>query len=130
MSRPSKPPPNSGTSSISVRRDPGGRAASALRLVLAATLGASYGIYGPAFEQVDIRPLVAGREEYLNSEKYQVRHWDLDRPGSLRDFAGRVTLPDARGWVRYRHGYGHSRGKSLAYVSRSFPAKTDGGSPI
>ncbi|HZV48233.1 MAG TPA: alpha-1,4-glucan--maltose-1-phosphate maltosyltransferase [Candidatus Dormibacteraeota bacterium] len=62
----------------------GGRPASAIRLVLAATLGASYGIYGPAFELVDVRPLEPGREEYLDSEKYQVRHWDLDRPGSLR----------------------------------------------
>jgi starch synthase (maltosyl-transferring) len=69
----------------------GGRPASALRFVLAATLGANYGIFGPAFELVDNRPLVPGREEYLNSEKYEVRHWDLDRPESLRPLITRVN---------------------------------------
>ncbi len=62
----------------------GGRGASALRFVLAATLGANYGIYGPTFELAETTPLVPGREEYLDSEKYQVRHWDLGQPGSLR----------------------------------------------
>jgi starch synthase (maltosyl-transferring) len=69
----------------------GGRPAAALRFVLAATLGASYGIYGPAFELVDTRPLTAGREDYLDSEKYQRRTWDLDAPGSLRPLIQRVN---------------------------------------
>ncbi len=68
----------------------GGKAGSRARLVLAATLSASYGIYGPAFELVDVRA-VPGTEEYLDSEKYQVRHWQLDQPGSLRDFVARVN---------------------------------------
>jgi starch synthase (maltosyl-transferring) len=37
------------------------------------------------------RALRPGSEEYLDSEKYQLRHWDLDRPDSLRDFIGRVN---------------------------------------
>jgi hypothetical protein len=41
------------------------------RLVLAATLGASYGIYGPAFELLENRPRHPGSEEYLDSEKYR-----------------------------------------------------------
>ena len=61
----------------------GGRPAFAIRFVLAATLGASYGIYGPAFELCEQRAL-PGSEEYVDSEKYQVRHWDLERPDSLR----------------------------------------------
>ena len=69
----------------------GGRAGSALRFVLAATLGASYGIYGPAFELVETRPLTAGREDYLDSEKYQIRHWNLKRPESLRPLITRVN---------------------------------------
>ena len=69
----------------------GGRSASALRFVLAATVGASYGIYGPAFELAEVAPLTPGREEYLNSEKYDVRHWDLNRPGSLRPLITRVN---------------------------------------
>ena len=69
----------------------GGRPAAVIRLVLAATLGASYGIYGPAFELFENRPREPGSEEYLDSEKYQLRHWDLNRPDSLRDFIARVN---------------------------------------
>ena len=69
----------------------GGRPASMVRLVLAATLGASYGIYGPAFELIERVPREAGSEEYLDSEKYQLRHWDLERSDSLRDLITRVN---------------------------------------
>ncbi|HVY81082.1 MAG TPA: alpha-1,4-glucan--maltose-1-phosphate maltosyltransferase [Steroidobacteraceae bacterium] len=69
----------------------GGRPAAALRLVLAATLGASYGIYGPAFELFESAPREPGSEEYLDSEKYQLRTWPLDRPDSLRDLIARVN---------------------------------------
>ncbi|MBV8199967.1 MAG: alpha-1,4-glucan--maltose-1-phosphate maltosyltransferase, partial [Acidobacteria bacterium] len=63
----------------------GGRPAFVQRLILAATLGASYGIYGPPWELLESRPRERGSEEYLDSEKYQLRHWDLDAPHSLRD---------------------------------------------
>jgi starch synthase (maltosyl-transferring) len=69
----------------------GGRAAFAIRLLLAATLGASYGVYGPAFELLENRPIRSGSEEYLNSEKYEIRHWDLERPDSLRPLMTRVN---------------------------------------
>jgi starch synthase (maltosyl-transferring) len=69
----------------------GGPAAFAIRLLLAATLGANYGIYGPAFELMEHTPIKAGSEEYLASEKYQIRHWDLDRPDSLRPLVARVN---------------------------------------
>jgi starch synthase (maltosyl-transferring) len=69
----------------------GGPAGSALRFVLAATLAASYGIFGPTFELVETTPLAAGREDYLNSEKYQVSHWDIERPNSLRPLISRVN---------------------------------------
>ncbi len=67
----------------------GGRPAFAARLVLAATLGASYGIYGPAFELGESRAKEPGSEEYLDSEKYQLRSWELENPESLR---GLITL--------------------------------------
>lgn len=51
----------------------GGPAAFRIRLVLAATLGASYGIYGPAFERCENQPREPGSEEYLDSEKYELR---------------------------------------------------------
>ncbi|MEP6752537.1 MAG: alpha-1,4-glucan--maltose-1-phosphate maltosyltransferase [Candidatus Dormiibacterota bacterium] len=67
----------------------GGRPAFAARLVLAATLGANYGIYGPAFELIESRAKEPGSEEYLDSEKYQLRSWNIDSPDSLRDM---ITL--------------------------------------
>jgi starch synthase (maltosyl-transferring) len=61
----------------------GGRPAFLSRIVLAATLGPNYGIYGPAYELGENKPLRPGSEEYLNSEKYEIRHWDLDAPQSI-----------------------------------------------
>jgi starch synthase (maltosyl-transferring) len=69
----------------------GGRASFMARLVLAATLGANYGIYGPAFELCENRPLEPGREEYLDSEKYEIRLWNIERPDSLKEFIGVVN---------------------------------------
>jgi starch synthase (maltosyl-transferring) len=69
----------------------GGRPAFMVRLVLAATLGASYGIYGPAYELMEDRAREQGSEEYLDSEKYQLRAWDRDRPTSLKEFIARVN---------------------------------------
>jgi len=69
----------------------GGRGAFMVRLVLAATLGASYGIYGPAFELMEARPREPGSEEYLDSEKYEIRHWNRDDPASLRELIARVN---------------------------------------
>ena len=68
-----------------------GRAAFAIRLVLAATLGASYGIYGPAFELCENSPREPGSEEYLNSEKYEIKRWDLTAPQSLENLIARVN---------------------------------------
>ena len=69
----------------------GGRPAFAVRLILAATLGANYGIYGPPFELCESRPLHAGSEEYLDSEKYEIRTWNLEQPQSLREVIARVN---------------------------------------
>lgn len=64
--------------------------AFAVRHLLAATLAASYGVYGPGFELGDNRSAGNGKEEFLDSEKYEVRHWDLTTP-SLRDQIARVN---------------------------------------
>ncbi len=61
------------------------------RLVLAATLAASYGIYGPAYELREHLARESGSEEYLDSEKYQLRTWNHDQPGSLAAFIARVN---------------------------------------
>lgn len=69
----------------------GGRPAFMARLVLAATSVASYGIYGPVFELCENEPRSTGSEEYLHSEKYEIRHFDLDAPGTLAGFVARVN---------------------------------------
>ncbi|GAA0769282.1 alpha-1,4-glucan--maltose-1-phosphate maltosyltransferase [Ideonella azotifigens] len=67
------------------------RAMFSLRLVLASLLAASYGLYGPAYELLENRPAKPGSEEYLDSEKYQLRHWQLDAPDSLRNLIARLN---------------------------------------
>jgi len=68
----------------------GGKSAFMIRLVLAATLNSNYGIYGPAFE-LCVNEVIPGKEEYLYSEKYQMKHWDRNKAGNLRDFIARVN---------------------------------------
>jgi starch synthase (maltosyl-transferring) len=69
----------------------GGRAAFEARFVLAATMASSYGIYGPAYELGENVPREPGSEEYLNSEKYQQRTWDLESPTSLAPLIATVN---------------------------------------
>jgi starch synthase (maltosyl-transferring) len=69
----------------------GGRKGFVVRLVLAATLSASYGIYGPAFELGEHIPVQPGSEEYLDSEKFELKRWDIDRKDSLRDIITQVN---------------------------------------
>lgn len=69
----------------------GQRAVFEQRLLLAATLSPHYGLYGPAFELLEHVPRGAGQEEYDRSEKYEVRHWSLDAPGSLAPEIRRIN---------------------------------------
>jgi starch synthase (maltosyl-transferring) len=66
----------------------GGPPAFAARLVLAATLGPSYGIYS-GFESFERAPVRRGSEEYLDSEKYEIKHRTLDGP--LLDLLGTLN---------------------------------------
>ena len=68
-----------------------GRNGFIVRIVLAATLGATYGIYGPAYEMSENEPMAPGKEEYLNSEKYELKRWDLHAYGSLRYIIKRLN---------------------------------------
>jgi starch synthase (maltosyl-transferring) len=67
----------------------GGPAAFRMRLVLAATLSPSYGIYN-GFELCENRA-VPGTEEYLNSEKYEIKPRDWNQPGNIKELIGRVN---------------------------------------
>ncbi|MCC7417738.1 MAG: alpha-1,4-glucan--maltose-1-phosphate maltosyltransferase [Acidobacteria bacterium] len=73
----------------------GGRAAFQARLLLAATLGASFGIYS-GFELAEGRA-VPGTEEYADSEKYQFRKWPWSRPGHIEELIAKVNA------IRRRH---------------------------
>src|SRR5690606_41874069 len=67
-----------------------------LRFALAATLSSCYGIYGPAFEFYDNEP-VPGREEYLNSEKYEIKQHDWKKANRMTDI---ITVIN---WARRHH---------------------------
>ncbi|MCC6983921.1 MAG: DUF3416 domain-containing protein, partial [Bauldia sp.] len=69
-----------------------GRAGFIVRAALAGTLSSSWGIYS-GYELCEATPL-PGREEYLDAEKYEVKAWDFDRPGNIKDFIRRLN------WIR------------------------------
>jgi starch synthase (maltosyl-transferring) len=69
----------------------GGLPAFRSRLVMATTMTSNYGIYGPAFELGENTPVRPGSEEYLNSEKYEIKTWDLENPLSLRPLITRLN---------------------------------------
>ena len=66
-----------------------GRPAFKFRFFLAATLSTTYGIYN-SYELCENRA-IPGTEEYQDSEKYEIRHWDWDRPGNIRDYITRIN---------------------------------------
>jgi starch synthase (maltosyl-transferring) len=68
----------------------GGRPAFLMRLALAATLSSNYGIYGPAFE-LGLNVPRPGVEEYIDNEKYEIKHWDWDAPGNIKTVIARVN---------------------------------------
>ena len=68
----------------------GNRATFMGRYILAATLSSSLGIYGPAFELMEADPF-PGKEEYNHNEKYELKNWDWDRPGNLKNDIARVN---------------------------------------
>lgn len=70
----------------------GGRPAFMIRFVLASTLSSVYGIYN-GFELCE-NAGIPGREEYNNSEKYDYKVWDWNRPGNIKDYIKRIN------WIR------------------------------
>jgi len=68
----------------------GGRPIFASRFLMAATLSSNYGIYGPAFE-LCVGDALPGKEEYADSEKYEVKSWNWDAPGNLKPLIAKVN---------------------------------------
>ena len=103
-----------------------GRPGFRVRLVLAASLAGNYGVYS-GFELCEATP-VPGKEEYLNSEKYEIKAWDWDRPGHIR--------PDIRLMNRLRREHPalqdfanltfyNAWNDNILYYGKSTPAKDD-----
>ncbi|KPJ69517.1 hypothetical protein AMJ44_03740 [candidate division WOR-1 bacterium DG_54_3] len=68
----------------------GGQPAFVIRLVLAATMSASYGVFGPVFERC-LGEALPGTEEYKDSEKYEIKHWDWKEPTALKALMTRIN---------------------------------------
>lgn len=68
----------------------GGENAHIIRVILAATLSSSYGIYGPVYEY-GINTPYPGKEEYTDNEKYEIKHWDWNRYSRTREIIARVN---------------------------------------
>jgi len=105
----------------------GGRPAFQARLVLAATLGANYGIYS-GFELAEHVPVRAGSEEYLDSEKYQIRPRDFDAPNSLAELIARVNaIRRAHRALQFDHGleFHETDNPQLICYSKRTPEGTD-----
>ncbi|MBU1042870.1 MAG: alpha-1,4-glucan--maltose-1-phosphate maltosyltransferase [Candidatus Omnitrophica bacterium] len=68
----------------------GGRPGFIIRFILAATLSSNYGIYGPVFE-LCMGEALSGKEEYKDSEKYEIKHWNRDLEGNIKDIIKRVN---------------------------------------
>jgi starch synthase (maltosyl-transferring) len=69
----------------------GGRPMFMVRLALAALSVGNWGMYGPAMELLEATPVKEGSEEYLDSEKYEIKAWNLDDPASLAPFVRRLN---------------------------------------
>ncbi|MFJ4201424.1 alpha amylase C-terminal domain-containing protein, partial [Streptomyces sviceus] len=100
----------------------GGRPAFALRAVLAATLSPTWGIYS-GYELAENTPLREGSEEYLNSEKYQLKTRDWDSPDSLAPLITQLNTvrrenPALR-QLRDLHFHHADKDEVIAYSKRS-----------
>jgi starch synthase (maltosyl-transferring) len=96
--------------------------AFALRYVLAATLAPSYGVYS-GYELFENEPASPDNEEYLNSEKYEIKHRDLSRPGSLSPLFAAINESRKRhpafASLRSVRFHGSDNPSIMAYSKRS-----------
>lgn len=68
----------------------GGENGHIIRAILAATLSSSWGIYGPVFEYA-VSEMAAGKDEYADNEKYEIKHWDWGRQTKVREVITRIN---------------------------------------
>ncbi|MFN9974747.1 MAG: alpha-1,4-glucan--maltose-1-phosphate maltosyltransferase, partial [Phycisphaerae bacterium] len=76
-----------------------------LRYFLAAALSSNYGIFGPVYELME-HAAIPGKEEYLDSEKYEVRHWDWKKRNKLMHVIARMnTIRRENAAFRFTNNY-------------------------
>jgi starch synthase (maltosyl-transferring) len=68
----------------------GGEQAHIMRAILAGTLSSNYGLYGPVYEEGVCEPM-PGKEEYNNSEKYEIKNWNWDKYTKTREVITRLN---------------------------------------
>ncbi len=68
----------------------GGKPAFKMRIALASTISSVYGMYS-GYELLEHEPLVPGKESYLNSEKYEIRVRDWNKPGNIKGYIGKLN---------------------------------------
>ncbi len=68
----------------------GGEPAHIVRTILAATLSSNWGMYGPVYEFGMTQPMPA-KEEYIDNEKYEVKHWDWNAQTPIRETIRQVN---------------------------------------
>jgi starch synthase (maltosyl-transferring) len=69
----------------------GGEPAHIVRLIMAATLSSNYGLYGQVYENAINTPTYPGKEEYLDSEKYEIKYWDWFKYTKIKDVMTRIN---------------------------------------
>jgi starch synthase (maltosyl-transferring) len=105
----------------------GGRPAFRIRLILAATLSPLYGIYS-GYELFENVPVRAGSEEYLNSEKYELRPRDFTTPGSLDTTIRRINLIRQENPALQRADnltFHHSENDQILFYRKSMPDRSN-----
>ncbi len=68
----------------------GGENAHIMRLILAATMSSNYGLYGPVYE-FGINTPAPGKEEYIDNEKYEIKHWNWTQYTRIKEFITRLN---------------------------------------
>lgn len=104
----------------------GGRPAFKFRFFLAATLSPAYGIYN-SYELCE-NHAIPGTEEYQHSEKYEIKHWDWDRPGNIRDYITHINQirrdhPALQSFTNLK--FYQSDNEHVLFYGKMTPDKTD-----
>jgi starch synthase (maltosyl-transferring) len=106
----------------------GGEPAFVSRLIMAATLSSNYGLYGPVYEFGINAPMAAGKEEYLDSEKYEIKLWDWNAETKIKDVMiriNRIRRENAALQTTWNIEFGDTDNEQLLCYAKMDDAKTN-----